>query len=146
MSLQDTFPEAVKTELGNGAYRPGLQALKAEDRKRVSLRDPRQCHGSADIDKAMARTQPNAARWDYVVAHDATLHFIEVHPAHTSSVAEMRSKKSWLQQWLGTAALGELKPHRFHWIASGKYAITPGSRQSRALAQLGLKPEKRLML
>ena len=146
MSLQNNFPKAVDTDLGNGAYRPGLQALKAEDRDRVSLRDSRQCHGSADIDKAMARTQPNAARWDYVVAHDAALHFIEVHPAHTSAVSAMRNKKAWLKQWLGTASLGQLIPQKFHWIASGKYAIAPGSRQSRALAQLGLTPEKRLTL
>lgn len=146
MSVQDTFPEAVTEDLGNDVYCSGLQALKREDRQRVTMNNPRQCHGSADIDKAMAPSQPNAARWDYVVAHDATLHFIEVHPAHTSAVSEIRNKKIWLQQWLRTATLGQLEPQQFHWVASGKVAITPTSKYKRALDALGCKPERQLTL
>lgn len=146
MTLEESFHKVVESDLGSGTCRKGLQALKAEDRQRITLSHPRQCHGSADIDKAMARAHPNAARWDYVVAHDETLHFIEVHPAHTSAVSEMCNKKAWLQQWLNSADLGKLQPQKLHWIASGKFAITPNSKQSRALTQLGFRPVSRLSL
>lgn len=147
MSLKRAFPEAIDHDLGVAAYRPGLQALKREDQQRVNVSEPRDCHGSADIDKALLAAYPNEPRWDYVLAHRETVHFVEVHPAHTSAVREVRRKRDWLKRWLQRGALGQLRnPQRFHWIASGKVAITPNSRQNREAAMMGLKPARRLSL
>lgn len=147
MTLKAMFPQAVDEDLGIGAYKQGIQALKRADRQRVSLARPRDCHGSADIDHALEQAQPESARWDYVVAHGTKLHFIEVHPAMTSNVTEMQHKRRWLDYWLKSAAIGKLEAKRcFHWIASGRVAILPTSRRARQLAESGLKPVRRLSL
>ena len=45
-----TFKQAVeKTELLDGAYRPGLQALRAEDKPHIHPEDPRRLTGSIDL-------------------------------------------------------------------------------------------------
>ncbi len=147
MTLEKDFPKAVRTDLGEDAYKQGLQALKKEDRGRISLDVPRQCHGSGDIDSSLAAKLPQASRWDYVVAHGSQLHFVEVHPAHTSEVGQVKKKKEWLQAWLRDAQIGKLAADkRFHWVASGKVAITHNSKQARAAAQMGLKPVRQLTL
>ncbi|MGM0553382.1 MAG: hypothetical protein ACQETK_06225 [Pseudomonadota bacterium] len=146
MSLRDEFPSDVVNELGEGVYRPGLQALENVDQGRVGLSRPRNCHGSANIDAALAASRPNEPRWDYVVAHDETLHFIEVHSAHTSAVEEMRRKLEWLMGWLEGKALERPESSEFHWIASGKVAILPSSKQKRQAARMGLEPKKHLQL
>ena len=81
-----------------------------------------------------------------MVAHAETLHFIEVHPAYTSAVEEMRQKLEWLKGWLGGKALEHPESSEFHWIASGKVAILPQSRQMRRAAETGLEPKKHLQL
>ena len=88
MSLQNNFPKAVDTDLGNGAYRPGLQALKAEDRDRVSLRDSRQCHGSEE-DLLELFGLPNSPGMRDVfgsVLNDKTLRSFYFHPETTGGV------------------------------------------------------------
>jgi len=147
MTLEKDFPKAVENDLGLAFYQSGLKALKSVDRKRVQLKDSRLCFGSADIDAAMKQSQPNANRWDYVIAVDQALHFIEVHPAHTSEVSEIAKKKAWLESWLKSSQLGTLaKRKHFHWIASKNIAITKNSRQWRAAVQMGLKPETGLKI
>lgn len=147
MTLEKEFPIAVDQDLGPEAYRRGLQALKAADRSLLEPNNPRKCYGSADIDTCLARQQPQSPRWDYVVAYDETLHFIEVHPAHSSEVNAVIKKKEWLRSWLRHTELGKLKAsNRFHWVSSGKIAITPNSRQMRAAVQYGLRPVRKLML
>ena len=71
---------------------------------------------------------------------------IEVHPAYTSAVEEMRQKLEWLKGWLGGKALEHPESSEFHWIASGKVAILPQSRQMRRAAETGLEPKKHLQL
>ena len=147
MALKTDFEAAVRQDLGEDEYKAGIQALAAVDRKRVHLSNPRQCHGSADIVNALKKSQPNARRWDYVVAVDKTLHFIEVHPAHSSEVKDMTAKKSWLDNWLKSSQLNRLSaPKQFHWVASDKVAIPKNSKQWRAAVQLGLKPVTGLKL
>lgn len=145
MTWAASFKQAVEQDLGQGNCQPGLQALKAADRKLVQLRSPRDCHGSADIDASLQRQYPNDPRWDYVLAHAEKLHYVEVHPAYTSEVQTMQNKLVWLKQWLTQAKLGQLKaqPH-FHWVASGKIAILPGSKQARKAVMMGLEPKSRL--
>ncbi|WP_019588968.1 MULTISPECIES: hypothetical protein [unclassified Thioalkalivibrio] len=146
MSLRDEFPSDVANDLGEGVYRIGLQALEKAGRDRVGLSRSRDCHGSANIDAALVASRPNDPRWDYVVAYDETLHFIEVHPAHTSAVEEMRRKLEWLKGWLDGKALERPGSSEFHWVASGKIAILPNSRQMRQAARMRLKPKKYLQL
>lgn len=147
MTFRMAFPVAINKDLGEGAYSQGLRALKAVDRERVRLSNPRLCHGSGDIDTRLAAALPNAARWDYVVAHDNQLHFVEVHPAHTSEVSQIKNKKDWLTEWLRDSEVGQLAVDKhFHWVASGKIAITKNSKQARAAAQMGLKPIRLLTL
>jgi len=147
MTLENEFPVAVEQDLGAGACYKGLQALKAADRSLLEPNNPRKCYGSADIDTCLAKQQPQSPRWDYVVAYDETLHFIEVHPAHSSEVTAVIKKKEWLRSWLEHAELGELEASKsFHWVSSGKIAITRNSKQMRAAVQNGLKPVRRLAL
>ena len=147
MTLEKDFPTAVDEDLGAGAYQKGLQALKASDRSLIKPGNPRLCHGSADIDTGLASQQPHSSRWDYVMAYDQTLHFVEVHPAHTSEVSAVIRKKEWLMAWLKSSKLGKLEsPRCFHWLASDKIAITKGSKQARAAAQMGLMPVRQLRL
>ncbi|HCW88968.1 MAG TPA: hypothetical protein DHU56_02740 [Marinobacter sp.] len=123
MTLEKDFPTAIEKDLGAGAYKKGLQALKAADRSLIKPGNARRCHGSADIDSSLAARQSQASRWDYVIAHEQTLHFVEVHPAHTSEVSQVIKKKEWLMAWLTNAETGKLDaPRRFHWVASGKVA------------------------
>lgn len=145
MTLAESFKQAVEADLGQGSCQPGLQALKAADRKLVQLSNPRDCHGSADIDSSLQREYPNDPRWDYVLAHGEKLHYVEVHPAHTSEVQTMQNKHTWLKQWLKQAKLGQLKASvQLHWVASGKVAILPGSKQARKAVMMGLEPKPRL--
>ena len=147
MSLSMAFPVAINRDLGEGAYNKGLRALKAIDKELVRLSTPRLCHGSGDIDTRLAAVLPHAARWDYVVAHDNQLHFVEVHPAHISEVSQIKRKKEWLTEWLRGSEVGQLAVNKhFHWVASGKIAITKNSKQARAAAQMGLKPIRQLTL
>ena len=147
MTLKRDFPVVIKKDLGEGVCHKGLQALKNTDSQLISPRDRRLCHGSADIDSALAVQQPQASRWDYVLVYDQQLHFVEVHPAHTSEVSQVKKKKDWLMVWLANAELGKLKvKRRFHWVASGKIAITRSGKQYRAAAAMGLKPVRQLTL
>lgn len=147
MTLEKEFPAAIAKDLGEEMFKKGLQALKATDRSLIKLEDSRRCHGSADIDSCLAALQPQASRWDYVIAHDQKLHFVEVHPAHTSEVSQIKKKKDWLTAWLKNTELGTLEVNRqFHWVASGKIAITRNSKQARAAAQMGLMPVRQLAI
>lgn len=147
MTLKESFKQAVGQDLGSESHQPGLQALKATERKLVQLRNPRNCHGSADIDSSLRRSYPNDHRWDYVLVHGEKLHYVEVHPAHTSEVQTIQNKQAWLKKWLKQAKLGQLKVQaQFHWIASGKVAILPGSKQARKAVMMGLEPKPRLCL
>lgn len=147
MTLDKDFPVAIESDLGEETFKKGLQALKATDRSLIRLENSRLCHGSADIDSCLSAQQPQASRWDYVIAHNQKLHFVEVHPAHTSEVSQIKKKKDWLTAWLKNAELGKLDVNRrFHWVASGKIAITRNSKQARAAAQMGLMPVRQLAI
>ena len=126
-----------------GAARPGLQALQAPDRARVSKRAGTQLTHSVDVDTALRATLPNAARWDYAVAQKSAqaehVHWIEEHPASGgASISEMQAKLAWLKGWLpGTALLAY--PRTVVWVASGRSSFTSRDPKIKALAQQGLQ-------
>jgi hypothetical protein len=125
------------------AYRPGLRALRATDRARVSAARPRALRGSIDLDGALANAYPDARRWDYGigVAESAgeKVYWAEVHPARDDEVGVMREKLDWLREWLrDTGRRLNRLPREFVWVASGASAITPSSPKLRKLATEGL--------
>lgn len=143
---RDEFCVAVEEDLGSGECSQGLQALRSQDRSRIRLRDGHEGRGSADIDAALKNAHPHEARWDYVIAHTSGVHFVEVHPAATSNVKEIKQKYEWLKIWLSVSRLGGLEPRNFHWVSSGKISITPHSNQYRQATKMGLVPKKNLEL
>jgi len=65
-----TFKEAVEKTPGlKNAHKLGLRALRAEDRPHVVAEDTRSLTGSADIDTAFQKLDPNANRWDFAIAY-----------------------------------------------------------------------------
>jgi hypothetical protein len=53
------------------ACRPGLQAVQAADRRRMTARPPRKLAGSVNLDSQLEDRFRKANRWDYVVAWNA---------------------------------------------------------------------------
>lgn len=125
-----------------GSLCQGLGALLPADRARISHADPGKLLGSVDVDAALKDSQPNAARWDYLVGEkqgqQQRLHWIEVHPASsTGNVGEIGAKLDWLIAWLRTTPLASY-PKKIVWIASGKSAFNARDPGVRALARRGL--------
>lgn len=140
MSFRDSVeatPELV------GAYRRGLQALRAVDRQKLSLQRPRNLRGSVDLDGALADKYPDANRWDYAIGVQQVgnhkVYWAEVHPARDGEIGVIMDKLNWLKGWLGNSGtpLNNL-PREFIWIASDGIAITPTSPGLRRLATQGL--------
>ena len=136
-----SFRNAVRaTPPVSVAYRPGLQALREIDRKRVSCRDSRKVTGSLDLDGALKAERPHEPRWDYGIGYREGVVWVEVHPASSSHIGDVIAKHDWLKAWLRDEAprLHEL-PREFVWVASGAVSLPPGSPQRRRLAQAGIR-------
>lgn len=110
-------------------FKPGLQALRRNDRNAVSITDSRKLSGSIDIDKALESEYPNENRWDYCIGvrrttHSDSLVWVEVHPANSSSVSAMLAKAKWLKSWLKSSGrpLTVLCPGRLdlRWVPTGR--------------------------
>lgn len=136
-------------------YRDGLRALGGADRSRIDCARPRRLAGSVDVDKALARRQPNAPRWDYGIGVSAGSRdeaiWVEVHPANAREVGVVIEKAAWLRKWLGANARDLLTMTRdadgFIWLATRGVSIQRGSRQGRQLALAGVSfPRSRLRL
>jgi hypothetical protein len=141
------FKQAVQgTPEIASAYKKGLQALGANS-KFIRMMQPGLCNGSVDIDGHLVDIYPQENRWDYVVGYKETAEFIEIHPASTSNIEEMIKKYRWLVKWISGATPLNTIPRQYHWVASGKIAILPGSSQKRRLIQEGIpNPVKLLVL
>jgi hypothetical protein len=139
------FKNAVQATLAlKQAYRPGLKALRANDRNQISVRRTRNIQGSIDLDSALAAAFPRDARWDYgvgykLIAGSDLVYWIEIHPASTKEVDAVLRKLAWLQQWLsdGGRPLRAL-PCRYIWISSGTTNLSPSAPQLKSMAQKGL--------
>jgi hypothetical protein len=130
-----------------GAAKPGLQALNAADRGRVSPGPGTKLTHGIDVDGALSASLPNDARWDYGVARKVgggvsggeQVHWIVVHPVSgEASLQEMQNKLTWLRRWLAGTALNAY-PRQLVWVASGKSAFTGRDPKVKALALQGLR-------
>jgi hypothetical protein len=145
------FRQAVAaTPSVQGHYHSGLRALPAGDAARIRCPNPRRLTGSVNVDRALQPTQPSAPRWDYGIGFrrgsKEIAVWVEVHPASSTSIAEMLRKLEWLRNWLDTEALElkKLTEGDYHWISTdATIAITPNSPQAKKLAGLGLRGPKR---
>lgn len=148
------FRQAINATPGlSNAYRPGIQALKEADRRRVDCSDTRRLAGSVNLEGSL--NIAGGPVWDYGIgwrnpARDHAI-WIEVHPATSDHVGSMVDKARWLKQWLRTSApdlAGITRPEDgYVWIASGGVSLQRGSRQARQLAAEGVSfPRERLRL
>lgn len=149
-----TFHDAVEAipELAS-SYRPGLQALKGADRRRIDCSSPRRLRGSVYLEGAIGN--PNTPAWDYGIGYCASQNdeaiWVEVHPANSHHVSEVIRKACWLKGWLQGNAVELLNMTRAHagyvWLATGRISLQRHSRQALALAAAGVSfPESKLRL
>ena len=141
-----TFKEAVAaTPHLENAWKPGLQALRAEDRPHIEAEDTRKLQGSADVDTALQQIQPNANRWDFVIAYqhtdrtDEVTYWTELHTASDSEVKVVIRKAQWLLGWLRTGGnpLNAFE-REIIWVSSGATTFTLPSPQKKHMAAAGL--------
>jgi hypothetical protein len=145
-----TFENAVKAtpDIATG-FRTGLTALLDKDKAKIGVSNTRLLDGSVDIDTCTKSQYPNDNRWDYALAYNKEVYFVEVHTANTGQVDTVLKKLKWLKGWLNNKApnINELKaPIPYYWIQSERFAILKQSPQYRRIAQAKLKPIPRLSL
>lgn len=141
-----SFKTAVRqTHHLENAWRPGLQALRPQDRSHVLPEDPRQLQGSVDVDHALQQQQPNANRWDFAIGYRHAnwqrdfIYWVEVHTAADKQIKVVLKKLSWLRTWLASDG-NQLDgfDREFVWASSGVTSFTPDSPQQKQIAQSGL--------
>ena len=118
----------------------GLAAIPSKDRRVIDVAAPRQLEGSCALDQALAPFFPNAHRWDYAIAYEQGVWFVEVHPASgDGAIAEVVAKAMWLRSLLADTPLWAGNRGLF-WVASGRTSAHPAfSRKRRRLAQAGVR-------
>ena len=136
-----SFVDAVRSipEIAE-CLKAGLQALGSNSRK-VEVRSTHDLAGSVDIDSCVAANYPNEHRWDYIFGYKGHIYYVEVHPGTTGEVEVVIAKLNWLKQWCRRSAERlEASQHgsSYHWISSGRTAITKNSKYSRILVQNGI--------
>jgi hypothetical protein len=144
-----SFEDMVKaTPEIHYCYQRGLQALGINSLK-IDPKNTRLCQGSVFLEECVLHKYHNENLWDYLLAYDGEVYFVEVHPAQTSEVETVLRKLEWLKKWLSEKA-EEINSSKavqpYYWIASGKFAILPNSPQYRKIIQKGLKPLSLLKL
>lgn len=144
------FKKAVeKTKSLADAYRPGLQALKDVDRRRIECENTQILAGSVDLDGALVDSHPEDPRWDYGIGickgrNPDRVIWVEVHPASSTHIQDMLNKLDWLKRWLAASApllkkmTDEKKEKTYVWVASGRVHLLPNSPQRRKLAARGI--------
>lgn len=141
-----TFKDAVgQTPNLESSWRAGLGALRAEDKPHIKAEDTRRLCGSADVDTALQRKEPQANRWDFAIGYQHTNHndefiyWVETHTGSDDQIKVVLKKLLWLKTWL-KASGKNLTPFAcdFLWVSSGYTFFTKGSRQVKELAQKGI--------
>jgi hypothetical protein len=147
------FRRAVlKTPQLANAWRPGLGALRAQDRPHVVAENPRFLKGSADVDSGLQAVEPNAHRWDFAIGYRHTnwqtdfVYWVEIHTANEKEVNVVLDKFQWLKLWLagGGNLLNQFK-RDFIWVSSGATSFNPNSPKLKSLAQQGLQHRGRIL-
>ncbi len=141
-----TFKEAVaRTANLQTAWKPGLQALRAEDKPHIQAEDTRRLRGSADVDKALLSREPQANRWDFAIGFqhrkrsNEFIYWVETHTGSDDQIKVVLKKLEWLKNWLREDGLHLAKFDRdMIWVSSGHTLFTKGSAQVKTLAQKGL--------
>jgi len=137
-----------KGSLLREARRVGLGAVRRRDRTHFDD-SAGVVETSIDVDAALERIDPNAARWDYfldVRASEATLVGVEVHPAVPREVKKVIEKKRWAETVVAENFREGSRVHVWYWIASGTMGLSKNTREYRQLAQSGIKIAGRLRL
>jgi hypothetical protein len=142
-----TFQEAVEqTPHLDGAWKDGLGALRAEDKSHIEAENTRRFRGSADVDTALQKKEPNAHRWDFAIAHQHTnrtaefIYWVETHTGSDSQISVVLKKLEWLKSWLRGDGQKLAKFERdIVWVPSGPTSFTKGSTQVKILATHGLR-------
>jgi hypothetical protein len=122
-----------------GAVRDAKQALTGPHRRLIAF----SASCSVDLDGLLADEQPQAARWDYLLADEATCLGMEVHPAKSTEVELILRKKQWAEKTLA----GGPAVTRWCWIvpAASRLQFTAISPAARRLAKGGVEfPRRRL--
>jgi len=148
-----TFKEAVEKTPGlENAYQIGLQALRACDKPHIEPQDTRRLRGSADIDSAFQKTEPNANRWDFGIAYkhtnraDEVIYWVELHTANDSEFKVVIKKTLWLRNWLkGIGKLLSSFERDIVWVSSNATSLTLSAPQRRQMAQVGLQHVGRML-
>lgn len=143
---------AAQTPHLRGAWKPGLGALRAQDKPHVAAQDPRKLTGSADLDAALQRHEPNAHRWDFAIGYAhinrrlECIYWVEIHTASDREVRVVLDKLRWLKQWLNRDGhrLAEFE-RDFIWVSSGATSFTLSSPQQKQFAVLGLQHKGRVL-
>jgi hypothetical protein len=141
-----TFKKAVlQTPKLQSAWQPGLQALRAEDKPHIKAEDTQRLRGSADVDAALRPSEPQANRWDFAVGYQHTnrrnevIYWIETHTGSDDQIEVVLKKLEWLKTWMRRQGNRLASFERdIVWTSSGHTLFTKGSRQVKALAQVGL--------
>ena len=102
-----TFKEALsQTPNLETAWQPGLQALRAEDKRHIKAEDTGQLCGSADVDTALLPKDPQANRWDFAIGYQHTnrkhefIYWVETHTGSDDQIKVVLKKLEWLKTWL----------------------------------------------
>ena len=145
----------------NAARRAGLsvcdkkQAIQGRERQHIKARRPLAIRHSVNVDADLRKQEPNARRWDYGIGISRNgrvgAAWIEAHEASRNrEVDNVLNKLAWLKNKLRSPGWSQLRkltytPHsdvqKFWWLAPahGSVRIRPGSRESKKLAQAGIK-------
>jgi len=145
-----TFQQAVKQTSDVAAgFQTRLKALGKYHTK-IQVTDGSLLNGSIDIDDCTKKKYPDENRWDYALAYNETIYFVEIHSANTSEVSVVLKKHEWLKNWLNQHAplINQLKKAKpaYYWIGSNNFNILRSSPQYRRIAQANLMPVSRLQL
>lgn len=142
-----TFKEAVgKTKHLETAWQPGLQALRAEDKPHIEAEDTRRFCGSADLDTALQKIEPQANRWDFAIGYQHTdrknevIYWTELHTASDGEFKVVIAKAQWLLGWLkgGGKVLAGFE-REIVWVSSGATSLTLTSPRQKQMAAAGLR-------
>lgn len=128
----------------NPYCKPGLQAIKKENRNKIIVPDTKLLGHSLDLDEALKTIISQDNRWDYGFEYEHYLIFIEIHPAETSQIDCICKKVAYTKEWLDINCPEILHLPKFekgrrqyYWISSGrtKLKILPNSVYARKLAK-----------
>lgn len=148
VAVNSEFCTAVAASDAGIPCSPGLQAIESKDPLKIS-----KPIASLNLDKAKAKSESRANRWDYGIgylAEEEQVVWVEVHTASTNELDTMQKKLAWLKEWLEkpqqkqlsilTQKTRENGGNVYVWVATGSGVhFRDGSPKLGKLRQAGLK-------